>query len=379
MSMNVRTAALALGMLGVVLLLALGPETVAQTAPAPSAAAYQAALKAWNDVIAAAKKEGVVVWSLYASNTALERQINEFERLYGIRVEVVPGRTGDFEARWNAERAAGKPSIDLRSSGSPENRRLAARGLDQAFGTLPALLEPGVEWIVDPLVDVKAGHGHTLHINAGGYFLLANNKLVPSEMGPRSYKDLEDPKFKGLILLSEPIGPSPGSRWAAYAWKAYGDEHLRKVVANVKALTRTENEAPKQIARGEYGVYVHATQGLAADVWKLPKPHPFRLIVPEDGVMLLTGGINLLQGAPHPNAARVLMNYLLTRPAQQIAADEAGGPFIRKDVKPAVPELAHFTTAKPFPNNPDTFEFGSKLFFQWSVKAEPFLKQYGLK
>jgi len=270
-------------------------------------------------------------------------------------------------------------TVDVRSSGSPENRRLAARGLDQSFGMLPALLEPGVEWIVDPLVDVKAGHGHTLHFSAGGYFLLANNKLVPPEMGPRSYKDLEDPKFKGLILLSEPIGPSPGSRWAAYAWKAYGDEHLRKVIANVKSLTRTETEAPKQIARGEYGIYVHATQGLAADVWKLPKPHPFRLIVPDDGVMLLTGGINLLQGAPHPNAARVLMNYLLTRPAQQIAADEAGGPFIRKDVKPAVPELAHFTTAKPFPNNPDTFEFGSKLFFPWSVKAEPFLKQYGLK
>ena len=120
------------------------------------------------------------------------------------------GRTGDFEARWNAERAAGKPSIDVRSSGSPENRRLAARDLDQPFGTLPALQEPGVEWIVDPLVDVKAGHGHTLHFTAGGYFLLVNNKLVPPEMGPKSYRDLEDPKYKGLILLSEPIGPSPG-------------------------------------------------------------------------------------------------------------------------------------------------------------------------
>ena len=60
---------------------------------------------------------------------------------------------------------------------------------------------------MDPPVDVKAGNGHTLHITAGGYFLLVNNKLVPPEMGPRSYKDLEDPKYKGLIVLSEPIGP----------------------------------------------------------------------------------------------------------------------------------------------------------------------------
>jgi ABC-type Fe3+ transport system substrate-binding protein len=95
--------------------------------------------------------------------------------------------------------------------------------------------------------------------------------------------------------------------------------------------------------------------------------------------MLLLGGINLLQAAPHPNASRVFLNYLLTRPAQQIFADDPGGPFIRKDVKPSVPELAHFVTAKPFPSNPDTYEFGSKLFFEWSAKAEPHLKAAGLK
>ncbi|HYB40627.1 MAG TPA: extracellular solute-binding protein [Candidatus Methylomirabilis sp.] len=365
---------LSLAALGIVLVLAVCIRGFAQTPARP------AAPKSWEETVAAGRKEGVVVVSFFgAPGAATDRQAAEFERLYGIRVQLLPARTGDFEARWNAERAAGKPSIDLRASGSPENRRLAARGLDQDFGTLPAAAEPGVQWIVDPLVDVKAGNGHTLHVSAGGYFLLVNNKLVPPEMGPRSYKDLEDPKYKGLILLSEPIGPSPGSRWAAYAWKAYGDEHLKKVIANVKALTRAEIDAPKQIARGEYGIFVHPTQVGAADIWKLPKPHTFRLVVPEDGVMLLTGGISLLQGAPHPDAARMYMNYLLTRSAQQIAADDAGGPFVRRDVKPLVPELAHFATAKPFPNNPDTYEFGSKLFFEWSAKAEPYLKAAGLK
>ena len=181
--MKSRRSVLVSGALVLALAVGLGAQSLAQTG---SAAAPP---KTWSEVLAAAKKEGVVVWSPYAApGTALEKQIADFERLHGIRVEVVPGRTGDFEARWNAERAAGKPSIDLRSSGSPENRRLAARGLDQPFGALPALQEPGVEWIVDPMVDVKAGHGNTLHFSAGGYFLLANNKLAPPEMGPRSYK-----------------------------------------------------------------------------------------------------------------------------------------------------------------------------------------------
>jgi len=86
--------------------------------------------ESWDEVVAAAKKEGVLVWSFFgAPGAATERQAKEFEQLYGIKVELAPGRTGDFEARWNAERAAGKASIDIRSSGSPENRRLAARGL----------------------------------------------------------------------------------------------------------------------------------------------------------------------------------------------------------------------------------------------------------
>lgn len=335
--------------------------------------------ESWEQVVAAAKKEGLLVWSLFTPNAATERLARGFEKLHGIRVEVAPSRTGDFEARWNAERAAGKASIDIRSSGSTENRRLAARGLDQPFGILPAAVEPDVPWLVDPLIDVKAGNGHTLMFSAGGYYILVNNKLCPPDGGPRSYKDLEDPKYKGLIVLSEPIGPSPGSRWAAYAWKAYGDDHLRKVIDNVKALTRAEMEAAKQVARGEYGIFVHPAQSGAADIWKLPKPHPFRLVVPEDGVMLLTGGISLLQGAPHPNAARVFMNYLLTKSAQQTFADDAGGPFIRRDVTPKLPELAHFATAKPFPNNPDTYEFGSKLVYEWSAKAEPYLKAAGLK
>ncbi len=135
--MRSRTGLLVSAMVVLALGLGVGARSLAQTGGGA------ATPKTWNEVLAAAKKEGVVVWSPYAApGASADKQIAEFERLHGIRVEVVPGRTGDFEARWNAERAAGKPSIDLRSSGSPENRRLAARGLDQSFGTLPCSRSP---------------------------------------------------------------------------------------------------------------------------------------------------------------------------------------------------------------------------------------------
>lgn len=185
----------------------LGLTSLGAAAAGGSARGQTDTKELWDQVVAAGKKEGLVVWSFFgAPGAAVERQAREFEKLYGIRIELAPARTGDFEARWNAERAAGKASIDLRSSGSPENRRLAARNLDQPFGALPAALEPGVTWILDPLVDVKAGNGHTLMTSAGGYFILVNNKLCPPADGPRSYKDLEDPKYKGLIFYPSPSG-----------------------------------------------------------------------------------------------------------------------------------------------------------------------------
>src|SRR5215468_8412161 len=101
--------------------------------------------ESWDDVVTAGKKEGLVVWSFFgAPGDATQRQAKEFEKLYGIRVELVPARTGDFEARWNAERAAGKASIGNPSLGKPEERALPAAEVRQSFGLLPAAAEPGV-------------------------------------------------------------------------------------------------------------------------------------------------------------------------------------------------------------------------------------------
>ena len=342
------------------------------------AAAAPTANAQWDALVAAAKKEGQLVWSQFGGSQSSDNLMAKFQDKYGIRVESLVGRTGDFRARWDAERSAGKPTIDLRSSGSPENRGLAAEKLDQSFGELPELANTSTKWLSDPLVDVKAGNGFTLHYTLTNYYLLVNNRLVPESLGLKSYKDLADPKFKGMILLDEPIGPSPGSRWAAYTYAEYGDPYLKAVIANAKALSRQTTEAPKQIARGEYPIYIQLTQGNLQDIWELPAPRPFRIIVPEDGQMVLTGGISLLKDAPHPNAAKLFLNYLLTKEGQQILADAPGGAFIRPDVTPKVPEIVKFG-GKFFPRNPDTFEFGSKQFFEWSAKAEPFLKESGLK
>ena len=99
-------------------------------------------------------------------------------------------------------------------------------------------------------------------------------------------------------------------------------------------------------------------------------------MVPEDGVMLLFGGMNLLKDAS-ASQRRACVHEL--RAHQVGAADHR-----RRSGRAVHPPRRHtqgpgagaFATAKPFPNNPDTYEFGSKLFFECRP-AEPYLKAAG--
>jgi hypothetical protein len=90
-------------------MLGLASLGTAMTAMKLSAQGQIASTESWDDVVAAGKKEGVVVWSFFgAPGAAVERQAREFEQIYGIRVELAPGRTA-------TSRRAGMPSA-LRAS-----------------------------------------------------------------------------------------------------------------------------------------------------------------------------------------------------------------------------------------------------------------------
>ena len=101
-------------------------------------------------------------------------------------------------------RRAGTPSARPARPAStfapPAVRRTGAwlpASLDQPFGTLPAAVEPGVPWILDPLVDVKAGNGHTLMTSAGGYYILVNNKICPPAWRPAQLQGPRGPEVQG--------------------------------------------------------------------------------------------------------------------------------------------------------------------------------------
>lgn len=368
-------AALALGIGLLIAACTPAPTASPPAAAQPSAGPGQAAL---DTLVAAAKKEGEVLWSNTSASDAVDAVAAKFQQKYGIKVNVQVTRPPDFNARYAAEMAAGKQSMDIRTGGSPTMRDLDAKKLTDSLGTLPVMSDPKAAWIENPFQDIESGKGNSVFYGLSGYYLIANNQLCPPENCPKSYKDLADPKYKGMLLLEDPLpaGGSPGTRFVAYTYLEYGEEYLKGVAQNVAALSRSTTEGPKQVARGEYAMYVMSS-GAPIEIWQLPKPHPFRLIVPEDGQMVLLSGVSFLQQAPHPNAAKLLTNYILSQEGQQTLADVPGQVFLRKDVKPADPEVVKLAP-KLFPRNPDTFEFGA-TYTQYIPFIDKYLKERGLK
>jgi iron(III) transport system substrate-binding protein len=362
------------------------PTTAAAQASKPSEAAPAAtsAGSSWDQVVADGKKEGTVVKSAFSPSVGGEELLNKkFEETYGIKVEESVQRSGDYMARYQAESAANKIGVDVRSSSSAECRDLAQQGLLQSYGTLPAAEEPGVPWIFDPVADAKQGKGDTLTRTNGLWFIPVNNRLIPPDQQPKSYKDLADPKYKGMIVMDEPGPVSFGTLWAASSWDSYGEQYVRDVLANTKSLSRNGPEAMSQTMQGVYGIYIMANSTALVDLMKLPEPRPVSLVKPSDGYMSSTGSWCIAKGAPHPNAAKVYLNYTLTQEAQQILAGYPGGSFIRRDVTPAIPDLAPQISPdiKFFHENPNSYDFqvGNRKYFIYGEKTAALLPEFGLK
>ncbi len=385
-SVVVPLAAIALMLAGCSSSKSASSTSSAATSGSSSASASAAASDspAWQAIVAAAKKEGTVVVSSFPSAGDLNSKIYaQFEKEYGIKVQEVDA-TSDFSAKYQTELAAGKVSTDVRSSGSSECAALQSGGFTQDFGTLPIAAEPSSDWLADPFQFTKDGHLGVLMNQVSGYFIVLNAKKYPAGTGPTSYKDLADPQYKGQILLDKPGPVGFGTVWAATAWEApgYGPDYVKAVLANTKAVSTNATDELNQVANGSYGILVHAISSGVGSVAAIPNS-PIRLVTPSDGMMVSIGAICMMKDAPHPNAAKVYLNFIDGASAQQYYAAAPGGSFIRAGLTAANPSLAPFAAAgaKFFPGSPlpyTAYAGANPFYFNDGKAAGALLPSYGL-
>jgi len=273
----------------------------------PAIAVAQAPVD-WNKVEADAKKEGKVVMYTSSGNEDIPNVLKKFEARYGIQTELLRGRGSELRERIRTEFNTKRNVGDVVSSGNT----LAA--FDNAvFDRHPPL--PNAKRLISPFKD----DGLFLSTNIALFTILLNTNLVKPGDEPKSWLDVLDPKWKGKILLDDPRATGQGNGTFMVLADKFGHDFLEKIVKQEPVLTRERSVSARRVAQGEFAMYFAFGPGEFLTMQGLP----IKVVVPKEGAPYTSNITAKLAGAPHPNAALLLMNFLLEDEAQDVFADLA--------------------------------------------------------
>lgn len=176
--------------------------------------------------------------------------------------------------------------------------------------------------------------------------LLVNKKLVPAADRPRSIRDLLDARWRGKVGIAKPLFGTTATHCACL-FAVWGDEAAREFFRGLKANDIQVLSGNKQVAlavsRGEIAIGLTDTDDAYAE---LEKGQPVEMIYPDReadqlGTLFIPNSLSILRGRPHPDAARQLVEYLLS---PEVEARLANGPSGQIPLNPQVAVPVKFET-----------------------------------
>ena len=293
-------------------------------------------------MVAAAEKEGKVVWYTAVDVKVAEAVAKAFKAAYP-KIEVEVERAGSERVfqRINQEYQSGIKNVDVVNSSDASHFIFWKQQKWLAQHTPPDAKKFDAKYR-DP-----DGFYHTWRasLSVAGY----NTNLVKDSEAPKSYADLLDPKWKGKMAKSHP-GYSGTSLTGTYAiTKALGWDYLEKLSKQGVQQLQSTTATPKSIASGERAVMV---DGNEYNMFiEIDAKSPVKIIYPKEGTPFVTSPTAIFADAPHPNAARVLQNFLYTAKVQQLIVDKGGPRSLHPDVKDP-PGRTPLTEIKLLPDDP---------------------------
>jgi ABC-type Fe3+ transport system substrate-binding protein len=282
-------------------------------------------------LIAAAQKEGQVTWyTTQIVNQFGRPAMDAFQKRYGIRVNFVRADSVELAARMLNEAQAGRLQADVfdGTATAPALKRsgLALKWLpDRARQWPQAYRDVEEYWVATNLFVHTPAH---------------NTDLVPKGSEPRSFRDLLDPKWKGKmawaihatssgalgfigVVLAE-LGEAPG--------KAYLRELVRQDIIRLGGSARTVVD---QSIAGEYPVVLQIFNHQPVISARRGAPIDWIPMSPAMAVLSVAG---VTKDAPHPSAAKLLVDFFVSDEGQKIFRDADYIP-VAPDVPPREPAL----------------------------------------
>jgi iron(III) transport system substrate-binding protein len=304
--------------------------------PALALAQANSAPGDWDKVVQAAKKEGKVVVSVPTSAELRKEFEAGFKSKFpGIELELSVARGAANINKIVEEQKAGAHNFDLHIGGTTS----IITGL-----LANQLLEPVTPSML--LAEVRDEKnwwaGHLWADNAKKYIYIFtaymtetiwyNSTLVkPEEI--TAWDSLLNPKWKGKIAILDPRTPGSGESTWAFLWRIKGEEYLKKLAAQEMLVGRNLRQLGEAVARGKSAVSIGLSYYTFLPFIKAGLPvKPISTI--KEGYYAASGSgcVVLVKNAPHPNASKVFLNWLLSNDGQSRFTKAMGQPTRRFDV-----------------------------------------------
>ena len=291
----------------------------------------------WQRLVAAAKKEGKIVIGAPPGSDFRNELQAALKKRFELDSEFIQAPGPNLMGKIVAEKKAGATTVDAFLIGPCTGNPLLKSDLFEPLA--PAMVLPEVK---DPS---KWFAGHLWADNQSGQHLLYsfvaqvapqiyyNTQLVkPQELG--SYNDLLDPKWKGKIGLRDPRVPGGGLAMWAFLLDLKGEEYIRKLAQQDMFVSRNARQIADALAKGSLAL----TIGVGYrdfDAFLDAKLPVKQLSTLKEGTYVSGGNgiVGIIKGAPHPYAAKVFFNWLLSRDGQELYGKTTQQPTRRLDVE----------------------------------------------
>ncbi|MDO8637442.1 MAG: extracellular solute-binding protein [Dehalococcoidia bacterium] len=302
------------------------PLKPAEQPTARSSSQSTAADLAWQKVLNSAKQEGKVTAYSYSMVGDVGLAVSRaFSQKYGIAVDIITGRGAEMAERIRTEQVRKDVTADLMDANPTQLLNIKQAGGSVSSSDIPVLQDKLV-WQVDPLI--SDSEGHILVHTFLNYSSFINTKLVPLAEEPTSLAELVQPKWKGKMITLDPTLSS--GQYIFFGpllrLKLIDQETVRAIGRNDVKFAVNSQEAATSLARGSYSLLISTAEIAFAPMMK--EGAPIKEIALKEGTVASGNAIAAIKGGPHPNAAKVFLNWLLSQEGQTVflKAQSLSGP-----------------------------------------------------
>jgi iron(III) transport system substrate-binding protein len=315
-----------MALVSVVALTACGSKNNESASSSPSAQPSQSAS---SSSPAAEKGSGkLVVYAAMNEDDIVQIQ-KKFKEDTGIEIEYLR-LSGAGEASTRVQAEKNSPKADIMVGGSVE-----FYGALEDQGLLEKYASPNAQEL-DPQFNDPNGYWQGWYM--GVLSIIVNTDRFKKELEPKGLKepqtwdDLLDPNYKGLFLSSNPATAGAAYIFIADQLFRLGEEkgwdYLKKLNDNVHHYTPAAGDGIKLTATGEFV----AAMAWAHDSVKTAKQgYPLKVIVPDQTAAEI-GGVGIVKGGPNTENAKKFVDWLLTKPVQEMNTNTSNRYSVRKDV-----------------------------------------------